>query len=317
MPWIFYPRLAGRVILVAGAAKGIGRAICRRLAAEGARIACADLDATGAAKPPEMPVRRRSTSPAMLPMQDRRGTLSSTHSGCFGAVHGLINNAATLSVSGTVVDLAENDWDREIAVSLTGAFLMSKFAVPAIAAARGGRSTPLRNYGRVAVAGSAANCAAKAALVNFAKVMALDHTAETIRVNALSPGTVATHRLRASHGTRSDRLDQSPDRPHRPARRNRLGRRFFDERGTQFYNGIGSPGGRRVYRMVIKKRWRAFATVGRHRVAPIVISIGCHKGVDKRQKMREGWRPSGWILGKIVDTAQVNGCLKMRITLKL
>jgi NAD(P)-dependent dehydrogenase (short-subunit alcohol dehydrogenase family) len=88
----------------------------------------------------------------------------------------------------------------KIAGSLTGAFLMSKFAVPPIAAAGGGSIIHVASqFGRVAVAGSAAYCAAKARLVNLAKIVALD-AARNIRVNALSPGAVATHRLLATRG---------------------------------------------------------------------------------------------------------------------
>jgi NAD(P)-dependent dehydrogenase (short-subunit alcohol dehydrogenase family) len=193
-------RFAGRVILVTGAGKGIGRAIAQRLVAEGARVACLDLDeagvketaaALGDAAPLTGDVTRRPAEAAV------KATLAA-----FGSLHGLVNNAAAPSTDGTVVDLALSDWNREIAVSLTGAFLMSKFAVPPIAAAGGGSIVHVASqFGHVAVAGSAAYCAAKAGLVNLAKVMALDHAAQKIRVNTLSPGAVGTHRLIASRGS--------------------------------------------------------------------------------------------------------------------
>jgi NAD(P)-dependent dehydrogenase (short-subunit alcohol dehydrogenase family) len=101
-----------------------------------------------------------------------------------------------------VATLPLADWNREISVSLTGAFLMSKFAVPAIAAAGGGSIVHVASqFAHVAVAGSAAYCAAKAGLLNLARVMALDHAGEHIRVNTLSPGAVATHRLVDYHGS--------------------------------------------------------------------------------------------------------------------
>jgi NAD(P)-dependent dehydrogenase (short-subunit alcohol dehydrogenase family) len=79
---------------------------------------------------------------------------------------------------------------------------MSKIAVPANAASSGGSVVHVASqFGRVAVAGSAAYCAAKAGLINLAKVMALDHAGENIRVNTLSPGAVGTHRLVASQGS--------------------------------------------------------------------------------------------------------------------
>src|SRR5262249_1944336 len=118
----------------------------------------------------------------------------------FGSLWGLINNAAAPSHDGTVVTLALADWNQEIAVSLTGAFLMSKFAIPHMA--KGGSVVHVASqFGSVGVAGSSAYCAAKAGLVNLAKVMALDHAAENIRVNTLSPGAVWTERLMARNAS--------------------------------------------------------------------------------------------------------------------
>jgi NAD(P)-dependent dehydrogenase (short-subunit alcohol dehydrogenase family) len=195
-------RLTGRVILVTGAGKGIGRAIAERIVAEGGRVACFDLvgeEAKAVAKAlgeRALGLEGDVTDPASAEAAVRE-TLSA-----FGALHGLVNNAAAPSHSGTVATLALADWNSEIAVSLTGAFLMSKFAVPAIAAAGGGSIVHVASqFGRVAVAGSAAYCSAKAGLVNLAKVMALDHAGEHIRVNTLSPGAVGTHRLIASRGS--------------------------------------------------------------------------------------------------------------------
>ena len=195
-------RLKDRVVLVTGAAKGIGRAIALRLAAEGAKVACLDLDRHGVKKTAQaigaqaIAIDGDVCDPASAEEAVRR-TLA-----VFGSLHGLVNNAAAPSLEGTVVSLALAAWNREIAVSLTGAFLMSKHAVPAIAAAGGGSIVHVASqFARVAVAGSAAYCAAKAGLVNLAKVMALDHAAQRIRVNSLSPGAVATHRLIDHHGS--------------------------------------------------------------------------------------------------------------------
>ncbi len=195
-------RLAGRVVLVTGAGKGIGRAIALRLAAEGAKLACLDLDGAGAEETAGLIGDAGLGLAGDVTLPGSAETAVRQTLARFGALHGLVNNAAAPSVDGTVVELALEDWGREIAVSLTGAFLMSKYAVPAIAAAGGGSIVHVASqFGRVAVAGSAAYCAAKAGLVNLAKVMALDHAAERIRVNALSPGAVATHRLTRENGT--------------------------------------------------------------------------------------------------------------------
>lgn len=195
-------RLQGRPILVTGAGKGIGRAICRRLAGEGARVACVDIVGEEAAATAAI-VDGTAFSLAcdVTDAKSAREAVARTVA-TFGSLSGLINNAAAPSTLASVVDLEEADWQREIAVSLTGAFLMSKFAVPAIAAAGGGSIIHVASqFGHVAVARSVAYCAAKAGLVNLAKAMALDHAGQRIRVNSLSPGAVATHRLAARHGS--------------------------------------------------------------------------------------------------------------------
>jgi NAD(P)-dependent dehydrogenase (short-subunit alcohol dehydrogenase family) len=193
-------RLQGRVILVTGAARGIGRATCRRLASEGAKVICADLDANSAAATAD------AIGDAAMPVQcdvtDERSARAAIAAGLarFGSLYGLMNSAAAPSTDATVVDLSLADWQGEISVSLTGAFLMSKFAIPHMT--DGGSIVHVASqFARVAIAGSAAYCAAKAGLVNLAKVMALDHAHQDIRVNALSPGAVATERLAAHHGS--------------------------------------------------------------------------------------------------------------------
>jgi len=110
--------------------------------------------------------------------------------------------SAAPSVAGTVVELDLADWQRQMAVSLTGTFLMSKAAVPAIAAAGGGSIVHIASQlGHVGVGRAVAYCAAKAGIIHLARLMAIDHAAEKIRVNSLSPGAVATDRLLRSWPT--------------------------------------------------------------------------------------------------------------------
>ena len=197
-------RLQGRVILVTGAGRGIGRAACLRLASEGAKVICADIDGDSAAA--TAAALGGAVTSVCCDVTDAASAAAAVAAGVahFGSLYGLMNNAAAPSTDATVVDLALADWQREIAVSLTGAFLMSKFALPHMAAKGGSIVHVASQFARVAIAGSAAYCAAKAGLVNLAKVMALDHAHQRIRVNTLSPGAVGTERLAIHHGSMAE-----------------------------------------------------------------------------------------------------------------
>jgi len=189
-------RLRGKAVLVSGAASGIGRAMVRRFSGEGARVACADLNLPGAeaiaaeAGNGAVGIACDVTDPAAA-----SAAVAATLA-AFGRLDALVNNAAAPSTDGSVVDLDLAQWQREIAVSLTGAFLMSKAAVPAIAEAGGGSIVHIASQlGHVGVPRSVAYCSAKAGLIHLARLMAIDHAAQKIRVNSVSPGAVATERL--------------------------------------------------------------------------------------------------------------------------
>lgn len=189
-------RLDGKVILIAGATSGIGAAIARRCIAEGAKVVCADYDLEPAAKLAE------ALGPSAAACQCDVTNIDSAKSAVdfaekkFSRLDGLVHNAAAPSTDATVVNLDESAWRHEIDVGLTGAFLMSKFAVPLIAASGGGSVVFIGSqFGRVATTRAVAYCAAKAGLIHLAKAMAVDHAPDKVRVNSLSPGAVATTRL--------------------------------------------------------------------------------------------------------------------------
>lgn len=189
-------RLNGRTVLLTGAASGIGAAIARRCAAEGARVACADLSGDGLVPLcGELGGRARAIACDVTDEVSMRAAVAEVLDWT-GRLDGLVHNAAALSTDGTVADLPLAYWQREIGVSLTGAFLASKFAVPAMAAGGGGSVVLIASqFARVATAKSVAYCAAKAGVVHLARAMAVDHAAQNVRVNSLSPGAVATARL--------------------------------------------------------------------------------------------------------------------------
>ena len=113
-----------------------------------------------------------------------------------------MSGAAPYDPSGTVLETSLADWERVLAVNLTGSFLLSRAALPRMIAGGGGSIIFISSQlGRVGSAGRAAYCATKGALIQLAKVMAIDHAAQNIRVNTLSPGAVETQRTLDRYGS--------------------------------------------------------------------------------------------------------------------
>ena len=194
-------RLAGRVALITGAGGGIGAAIAHRFAAEGARVAIADLDAGKAAAvaaaigPAAVAVPCDVADPASA-----EAAVAATLAR-FGALHILVNNAAAFTPDATAETIPLAAWERTLAVNVTGPMLMSRFAIPAMRAAGGGSIIHMASQlGHVGRAGRFWYGTAKAALVHMARGMAIDHAADGIRVNSLSPGPIATERTVARIG---------------------------------------------------------------------------------------------------------------------
>lgn len=199
--------------MVTGAASGIGRAICLRFAEEGANVICADINAAGADETAMLIIKTSGAAVGCecdvsnsVQAKDATGLAVKTFSG----LHVLVNNAAVWIPDGTVVDIKEDDWNRSLSINLSGAFLMSKYAVPAIAASGGGSIIHIgSDLGHIGRAGRTWYGAAKAGLIHLAKMMAIDHAAQGIRVNSLSPGATATDRVVNRYGGPEQAQQQS------------------------------------------------------------------------------------------------------------
>ncbi len=202
------PRLAGKITLVTGAGAGIGRAIAHAFAAEGAAVVCLDID--GAAAEAVADETRAAGAGAaadaiavacdIADPDGVRAAIESTRER-YGALHALVNNTTREGGAGLVTELDLDDWRRSLDVNLTGAFLLCRSAIPLMAESGGGSVINIASQlGHVALGRSAAYCATKAALIHLTRVIALDHAAQGIRANSLSPGAVETPRLLGMFG---------------------------------------------------------------------------------------------------------------------
>src|SRR5262249_52141924 len=213
-------RLQGKVAIVTGAGGGIGAAICRLFALEAAAMVGVDIDADALERVAASVLAtggRVSTLSADVAEEATAEIAVARARDEFGRLDVLVSNAVYDLPHAPLTAISAADWRRTMAVNLDSAFLLSKHAIPAIAAQGGGSIILMASQlGRVARPGRPWYCAAKGALIQLAKAMALDHAGQNIRVNSLSPGPVETDRYmrnfdtleaaRASHHTLIGRL---------------------------------------------------------------------------------------------------------------
>jgi NAD(P)-dependent dehydrogenase (short-subunit alcohol dehydrogenase family) len=190
-------RLDGKAALVTGASRGIGAAIARRFAAEGARVLNASLiDPTYDDAAIDSVIADVSDPEQVRQLVDEA-------SGRLGKLDVLVNNAG-VELEATIEHTSPSDWDRVMAVNARGPFLCAKFALPHLRATRGA----IINIASVdAFWGEpelAAYCASKGALLALTRCIALDHARDGIRAVAICPGYVRTELLEQFYDNQPD-----------------------------------------------------------------------------------------------------------------
>ena len=200
-------RLTGRTAIVTGAGVGIGAATSRRLAAEGARVALADVDLAGAEAGA---AERRATGGECRAFRfdlADEGSIRALIDGvleAYGALHVLFNNAADtrpqiLENDVAVMDLPLEIWDRTFACNARGTFITIKYALPALI--RSGRGAIINTSSGAALAGDVvrtAYAASKAAINALSVYVATQYGKEGVTCNVVSPGMVPTENSRAN-----------------------------------------------------------------------------------------------------------------------
>jgi len=188
-----------KVALVTGAASGIGRATAERLAAEGARVFCCDLDgeaceaaakgireAGGAATAQACDVARAEDCNAAVAAATREaGRLD------------VLANVAGIGIYRHATDYTDEEWSRVIEVNLTGTFYMCRASLPALLESRGNIVNVASTAGLAGTPYGAAYSASKGGVVLLTKTLAVEFGLRGVRVNCVCPGGVDTPLLRS------------------------------------------------------------------------------------------------------------------------
>jgi NAD(P)-dependent dehydrogenase (short-subunit alcohol dehydrogenase family) len=195
-------RLQGKVALITGGGRGIGRAAALLFAREGAKvvvaeIASADGQATVAAIKEAGGEARFVATDVAKPEQVEAAVKSAVDT--FGGLHVMYNNAGGATPKdGKVTEMDLDEFWRTIAVDLFGTFLGCRFAIPVMVEGGGGsiiNTTSIRAM--IGTAGADAYTSAKGGVRALTRALALQWAAHNIRVNAIAPGVILTERVRA------------------------------------------------------------------------------------------------------------------------
>ncbi len=187
-------RFEGKVVLVTGAAAGIGRATVERLAREGAKLLCVDIQAELVEATAKRAVELGAEAEARVCDVSDPKQCAATVQACidrFGKLDSLCNIAGIIRMSHTH-ELSLEDWNRVLSVNLTGTFLMSQAALPHLFASCGNIVNTASTAALAGVPWGAAYAASKGGVLALTRSMAVEYGKRGLRVNAVSPGSILT-----------------------------------------------------------------------------------------------------------------------------
>ena len=185
---------SGKVALVTGAAGGIGRAAAIQFAQQGGKVAVADINAVGAAETVQM-IGGTEALAISVDVSDEascQAMVDATVSE-FGRLDVLFNNAGVAGERARTADITTDDWNRVLAVNLTGVFFCTRAAIPAMQAAGGGVIVNTASVdGLVGMPTVPHYVAAKHGVIGLTKNIAIEYAKDNIRAVAVAPGYIKT-----------------------------------------------------------------------------------------------------------------------------
>jgi len=192
----------GRVALVTGASRGIGRAIAQKLAGQGATVVAAARGDHAGAAVQELTAQGHRAEAVSLDVTDAEalerlpGEIVKRH----GRLDIVVSNAG-ITRDQLLLRMKRDDWDAVLATNLTAMFTLSQAAVRPMLKQRGGRIIAVSSVvGQTGNAGQTNYAASKAGLIGFAKALAREVASRAITVNVVAPGLVDTDMTRAITG---------------------------------------------------------------------------------------------------------------------
>ena len=202
-------RLTGKAALITGAARGIGKAIAQRFAAEGAAVVVSDIDADEAAHAADA-IRAGGGEAAAfrldVTMQEHAYAAVEFVRAHYGKLDVLVNNAG-VTTRGAFLDMTLDAWERILRINLTGTMICGQAAARAMVATGGGRIGNIASIsGQRGGSGRAAYGASKAGVINLTAVMAIELGRHNIRVNAIAPGPTDVESAHANSAQRQATL---------------------------------------------------------------------------------------------------------------
>jgi 3-oxoacyl-[acyl-carrier protein] reductase len=194
--------LSGRIALVTGASRGIGRAIARRLATQGAHVVAAARGDNARLVAEEITVAGGRADAVALDVTDAgaAGAVVADTLERLGRIDILVNNAG-ITRDQLMLRMKREDWDAVLATNLSGTFALTQAVLKPMVRQRGGRIVCISSVvGQSGNAGQANYAASKAGVIGFAKAVALEVASRGITVNVVAPGLVETDMTRELTG---------------------------------------------------------------------------------------------------------------------